>query len=60
MTRIFNDPLWQKERLARVDRQEIDAAKREAMRATREGFSIVKPGRWKVTRQNGAAVVEVF
>jgi len=58
--RIFDNPRWERNRMERAERIEIAEAKREAISATREGFSITKPGRWKVTKQNGLAVLQVF
>jgi len=58
MTRIFNDPLWEKERLARVQRQEIAAAYKRVSEGREERFG--KPGLWRVFRDGDRVVTEVF
>ena len=58
MAREFSDHLWQKSRLDRAERMDIDAARRLVSAGHVERVS--KPGWWRVFMDGDTVVTEVF
>jgi len=58
MTRIFNDPLWEKERIARIQRMEIAQARKRVSEGREDRYA--KPGLWRVFRDGPNVVTEIF
>jgi hypothetical protein len=59
MTREFDSPIWEKSRLERAERMDIDAARRLVVAGRVE--RVAKPGRWRVYLDAaGRLVTEIF
>lgn len=58
MAREFSDRLWQKSRLDRAERMDIDAARKLVSAGFVERVS--KPGKWRVFMNGDTVVTEVF
>lgn len=58
MAREFSDDLWQKSRLDRAERMDIDAARRLVSAGHVERVS--KPGKWRVFMDGDTVVTEAF
>ncbi len=56
--REFNHHLWQKSRLDRAERMDIDAARRLVSAGFVERIS--KPGKWRVFMDGDTVVTEAF
>lgn len=52
----FDNERWETERMARLDRQEINEAIRQVSKGDVQ--RICKPGKWRVFMRDGAVVVE--
>ena len=58
MAREFSDRLWQKSRLDRAERMDIDAARKLVSAGHIERVS--KPGKWRVFMDGETVVTEVY